>query len=299
MASDALSTQHLFEHVEDADYFHVPRALAPEGSHGHIELPQPLELENPLVEASNGLIDFAAWDFKLTKFMVIEVVVAVIIFLIFWLLAQSLKGGKPVRGKLWNMLEVFLLFIRDEIARPAIGKHDADRFVPYLWTMFLFVLGCNLMGMIPWVGSPTGALAVTGVLALATFAVVVGSGMTQLGAVGFWKAQVPHMDLPGAISPVMNVFIFGIEVFGLFVKHGVLAIRLFANMFAGHVVLAVLLGFISVSAESSTALWGGVTTASVIAASLISLLELFVAFLQAYIFTFLSALFIGAAVHPH
>lgn len=299
MASDALSTQHLFEHVEDADYFHVPRALAPEGSHGHIELPQPLELENPLLEASNGLIDFAAWDFKLTKFMVIEVVVAVIIFLIFWLLAQSLKGGKPVRGKLWNMLEVFLLFIRDEIARPCIGKHDADRFVPYLWTMFLFVLGCNLMGMIPWVGSPTGALAVTGVLAIATFTVVVGSGMSQLGAVGFWKAQVPHMDLPGAISPVMNVFIFFIEVFGLLVKHGVLAIRLFANMFAGHVVLAVLLGFISVSAESSTALWGGVTTASVIAASLISLLELFVAFLQAYIFTFLSALFIGAAVHPH
>lgn len=299
MASDALSTQHLFEHVEDADYFHVPEALAPEGSHGHIELPQPLELEEPLIEASNGLIDFAAFDFKLTKFMLIEVVVAVIIFLAFWLLAQFLKGGKPVRGRLWNMLEVFLLFIRDEIARPAIGKHDADRFVPYLWTMFLFVLGCNLMGMIPWVGSPTGALAVTGVLAMATFTVVVGSGMTQLGAVGFWKAQVPHMDLPGAISPVMNVFIFLIEVFGLFVKHGVLAIRLFANMFAGHVVLAVLLGFISVSAESSAALWGGVTTASVVAASLISLLELFVAFLQAYIFTFLSALFIGAAVHPH
>lgn len=299
MASDALSTQHLFEHVEDADYFHVPKALAPEGSHGHIELPQPLELEEPLIEASNGLIDFAAFDFKLTKFMLIEVVVAVIIFLAFWLLAQFLKGGKPVRGRLWNMLEVFLLFIRDEIARPAIGKHDADRFVPYLWTMFLFVLGCNLMGMIPWVGSPTGALAVTGVLAMATFTVVVGSGMTQLGAVGFWKAQVPHMDLPGAISPVMNAFIFLIEVFGLFVKHGVLAIRLFANMFAGHVVLAVLLGFISVSAESSAALWGGVTTASVVAASLISLLELFVAFLQAYIFTFLSALFIGAAVHPH
>ncbi len=299
MASDALSPQHLFEHVEDATYFHVPRALAPAESHGHIELPQPLQLENPIIESSSGLIDFAAFDFKLTKFMVIEVVVAMIIFLAFWSLAKSLKGGKPVRGKLWNMLEVFLLFIRDEIARPCIGKHDADRFVPFLWTMFLFVLGCNLMGMIPWVGSPTGSLAVTGVLAFATFAVVVGSGMSQLGAVGFWKAQVPHMDLPGAISPVMNGFIFLIEVFGLLVKHGVLAIRLFANMFAGHVVLAVLLGFIAVSAEASTALWGGVTIGSVIAASLISLLELFVAFLQAYIFAFLSALFIGAAVHPH
>ncbi len=299
MASDALSPQHLFEHVEDATYFHVPRALAPADSHGHIELPQPLQLEDPITESGSLLIDFAAFDFKLTKFMVIEVVVAAIIFLAFWLLAQSLKGGKPVRGRLWNMLEVFLLFIRDEIARPCIGKHDADRFVPFLWTMFMFVLGCNLMGMIPWVGSPTGALAVTGTLAFATFAIVLGSGMSQLGAVGFWKAQVPHMDLPGAISPFMNIFIFLIEVFGLFVKHGVLAIRLFANMFAGHVVLAVLLGFISVTAEASTALWGGVTIASVIAASLISLLELFVAFLQAYIFAFLSALFIGAAVHPH
>ncbi len=296
--SDALSTEHLFEHVEDATSFHVPRMLAPE-HHGHVELPQPLKLEEPIVKAHSGLIDLLPFDLELTKFMVLELAVAVIVFLAFWLLAKGLQGGTPAKGKLWNMLEVFLLFIRDEIARPCIGKHDGDRFVPFLWTMFLFVLGCNLMGMVPWLGSPTGALAVTGTLAFVTFAMVVGAGSKQLGVVGFWKAQVPHMDLPGAIGPVMNVFIFGIEVFGLLVKHGVLAIRLFANMFAGHVVLAVLLGFISVSATAGTAIWGGVTFASVVAASLLSLLELFVAFLQAYIFTFLSALFIGSAVHPH
>lgn len=297
--ADALSPSHLFEHVEDATYFHVPRDLAPPGTHGHIELPQPLMLDEPLVGGWEMIAEFRPLEFMLTKFMVIEVVVAVIIFLVFWLLAQFLKGGKPVRGKLWNMLEAFLLYIRNDIARPCIGKHDADRFVPYLWTMFMFVLGCNLMGMVPWVGSPTGALAVTATLAFATFAVVLGSGMSQLGVSGFWKAQVPHMDLPGAIGPPMKLFIFGIEVFGLVVKHAVLSIRLFANMFAGHVVLAVLLGFISVSATAGTAIWGGVTVSSVIAATLISLLELFVAFLQAYIFTFLSALFIGAAVHPH
>ena len=297
--SDALSPQHLFEHVEDATYLHVPRVLAPEGSHGHIDLPQPLKLDEPIVEASSGLIDFQPLDFEFTKFMLLELAVAVIIFVAFWILARRLQGGSIAHGKLWNLLEVFLLFIRDDVARPCIGKKDADRFVPLLWTMFLFVLGCNLMGMIPWLGSPTGALAVTGTLAFVTFAVVVGAGMKELGAVGFWKAQVPPMDLPGAIGPVMNVFIFLIEIFGLLVKHGVLAIRLFANMFAGHVVLAVLLGFISVTATAGAAIWGGVTVASVVAASLLSLLELFVAFLQAFIFTFLSALFIGAAVHPH
>lgn len=296
--SDALSTEHLFAHVEDATGFHGPRFMSPE-THGHVELPQPFQLDEPIIGASNGLIDFAALDFKLTKFMVLELAVAVIVFLAFWILAKRLQGGTPAKGRLWNLLEVFLLFIRDDVARPCIGKKDADRFLPLLWTMFLFVLGCNLMGMIPWLGSPTGALAVTGTLAMVTFAVVVGAGMNELGAVGFWKAQVPHMDLPGAIGPVMNVFIFFIEIFGLLVKHGVLAIRLFANMFAGHVVLAVLLGFISVTAAAGAATWGGVTFASVVAASLLSLLELFVAFLQAYIFTFLSALFIGAAVHPH
>jgi len=296
--SDALSTKHLFEHVEDSRHFQVPQMLAPE-SHGHIELPQPFLLDEPLIAGSSGLIEFQPLEFALTKFMVLELAVALIIFFAFWTLAKKLQGGSTAKGKLWNMLEVFLLFIRDDVARPCIGRHDGDRFVPLLWTMFLFVLGCNLMGMVPWLGSPTGSLAVTGTLAIVTFAVVVGAGMSQLGVVGFWKAQVPHMDLPGAIGPVMNVFIFFIEVFGMLVKHGVLAIRLFANMFAGHVVLAVLLGFIAVTAAAGPVIWGGVTIASVVAASALSLLELFVAFLQAYVFTFLSALFIGAAVHPH
>jgi len=148
-------------------------------------------------------------------------------------------------------------------------------------------------------GSPTGSIAVTGALAFITFCVVVGTGMLKLGVVGFWKAQVPHMDLPKAVAVLLIPMIFVIEVFGLFIKHGVLAVRLLANMMAGHVVLAVLVGFISASAAAGAGIWGGVTIASVFGATALSLLELFVAFLQAYIFTFLSALFIGAAVHPH
>jgi F-type H+-transporting ATPase subunit a len=214
-------------------------------------------------------------------------------------LAKRLKGGSSVKGRWWNMLEVFLLFIRDDVARACIGRQDGDRFVPFLWTMFLFVLGCNLMGMIPWMGSPTGALATTGALAFTTFLVVIGSGIAKLGVIGFLKGQVPHMDLPGPIAVLLIPLIFVIEIFGLLIKHSVLAVRLLANMMAGHVVLAVFLAFIAASYSAGTAIWGGVTFASVLGATALSMLELFVAFLQAYIFTFLSALFIGAAVHPH
>jgi len=301
--ANPLAPSELFSHVEDSDGFHLPRMLAPEGSNGHFHIPQPFALEKPLIEVNTGnaVIDniFQPLDLKLTKFMILEVVVAIVICVFFVLLAKGLRGGAIARGRFRNLLEVFLLYIRDEVARPCIGKHDADRFVPFLWTMFLFVLGCNLIGMIPWMGSPTGALAVTGALAFATFSVVVGSGMAKLGVVGFWKAQVPQMDLPGPIAIVLIPLIFAIEVLGLFIKHSVLAVRLLANIMAGHVVLAAVLGFIGASAAAGSAIWGGVTFASVLGATALSLLELFVAFLQAYIFTFLSALFIGAAVHPH
>jgi F-type H+-transporting ATPase subunit a len=146
-------------------------------------------------------------------------------------------------------------------------------------------------------GSPTASLSVTASLALVTFLVVIGSGMRKMGPVGFWKAQVPHMDVPGPLKIVLVPMIFAIEVFGLLVKHGVLAVRLLANMMGGHVVLSVILAFIAASAQSLW--WWGVMPASVLGATALSMLELFVAFLQAYIFTFLSALFIGMAVHPH
>ncbi len=301
--ANPLDPSELFSHVEDSDGFHLPRVLTPEGSHGHILIPQPFALEEPLIEVNTGneVIDniFQPLDLKITKFMILEVVVALSICVFFMLLAKGLKGGAIARGRFRNLLEVFLLYIRDEVARPCIGKADADRFVPFLWTMFLFVLGCNLIGMVPWMGSPTGALAVTGALAFATFSVVVGTGIAKMGVAGFLKAQVPHMDLPRPIAVLLIPLIFVIEILGLFIKHSVLAIRLLANMMAGHVVLAAILGFIGASVTAGSVVWGSVTVASVLGATALSMLELFVAFLQAYIFTFLSALFIGAAVHPH
>jgi F-type H+-transporting ATPase subunit a len=282
-APDPLDPAHVFSHVEDSPYFDVPEFMAPAGSDGHIVIPQPF--------AGTSI------DFKFTKFMVIELIVAILIFVFFVGLARALKGGAIPRGRFRNLLEAMLLYFRDGVARPCIGHHDGDKFVPFLWTIFFFILGCNLFGMIPWMGSPTASLSVTASLALVIFLVVIGSGMKKMGPVGFWKAQVPHMDVPGPLKIVLVPMIFVIEVFGLLVKHGVLAIRLLANMMGGHVVLAVILAFIAASAQSLW--WWGVMPVSVLGATALSMLELFVAFLQAYIFTFLSALFIGMAVHPH
>ena len=211
---------------------------------------------------------------------------------------MSQAGANELRQN-QGLLETFLVFIRDEVAVPCIGSHDAKRFLPLLWTLFFFVLGCNLLGMVPWLGSPSGSLAVTATLALVTFVTVLGAGMYKLGVVGFFKAQVPSMDLPFPVAVLLVPMIFVIELLGLIIKHGVLAVRLLANMMAGHVVLAVIVAFIAASANAHAVIANSVTVASVLGATALSLLELFVAFLQAYIFTFLSALFIGSAVHPH
>jgi F-type H+-transporting ATPase subunit a len=300
-APNPLDPNELFSHVKDADSFHLPHALG-----GHVHIPQPFHLEKPIWEPHTGnpaidsvLATFVEpLDLKLTKFMVLEVVAAIILCVVFIGIAQHITKNDRAKGRWWNLVEAFLLYFRDNVARPAIGKHDGDRFLPFIWTLFFFVLVCNLLGMVPWAGSPTGSIATTGALALATFVTVIGSGMAKLGVVGFWKAQVPHMDMHIGLAVLLVPMIFAIEMLGLVIKHFVLAVRLLANMMAGHLVLAVLVAFIGVS-SSSTILWLGVTPVTVLGASALSLLELFVAFLQAYLFAFLSALFIGMAVHPH
>jgi len=148
--------------------------------------------------------------------------------------------------------------------------------------------------MFPGLGSPTGALSVTVVLALFAFVTIHGSGIRQLGIVGYAKAQIPH-----GINPFIAVFIAIIEVMAHFIKGSVLAIRLFANMFAGHLALASILGFIAMSKYDGWYLFWPITGGSVVLAIGVSMLELFVAFLQAYVFTILTSLFIGMAVHPH
>jgi F-type H+-transporting ATPase subunit a len=296
--ADHFAAEHLIGHVKDADYFEVPRAIA---DGGKLHVPQVRDWHEPLANLHTGFkpIDdlIEPLDLHITKFMMLELVAAVILIVLFIGLANHISRRGLAKGRLWVLLEVMLVFIRDEVARPAIGKHDADRFMPFLWTIFFFVLGCNLLGMVPWMGSPTGSLATTGALALLTFGTVLTAGMAKMGVVGFWVGQVPHMDLPGPLAIFLKPMVFLIEVLGLCIKHFVLAVRLLANMMAGHLVLAVLVAFIA-AAWQHPAIYG-VAPATILGATALSLLELFVAFLQAYIFTFLSALFIGMAVHPH
>ena len=257
---DPLSADELFAHVQDSPDFHLPRNF---GHNGHVEIPQPFaDAHDPSVvwqpQTGFAVLDemLEPLDLVFTRFMVIELLAAAIIAALAIAVAMWLRGGGAPKGRLWNAFEAVLLFLRDEVARPTIGKHDADKYMPFLWTLFFFVLLCNLLGMVPWLGSPTGALACTAALAFCTFVVVIGSGMAKMGPVGFLKAQVPHMDLPTPIAVFLVPMIFVIEIFGLLVKHFVLAVRLLANMLAGHIVLAVIIAFIWVS-KDSLLIWSG------------------------------------------
>ncbi len=292
--------EDVFHHVRDATTFDLPNFLG-----GPWHIPQPLE----------GI------GFTITKFMILEVVALVLALLIFRGLARRAASGEPVRGRFWNFWEAIALFLRDQVVRPTIGDahhddhgghdghhdthgtaarrhagHPADQYLPFIWSAFFFILFCNLLGAIPWLGSPTGHLWVTGVLAISTFVVVVRAGMSAVGPAGFWKL-VPKMDLPFALAIVLIPLMWVIEFIGLIIKHGVLAVRLFANIMAGHTVIAVILGFIA--AVGSGPLYYIVAPASVLGQVGIGLLELFVAFLQAYVFVYLSTVFISMASHPH
>jgi F-type H+-transporting ATPase subunit a len=271
---------------------HAANPLAHVVDHESIEIPWPTL---PSLELSIDLPRIAGIQF--TRFMVMELLAAVLIAVVLIPVVRHIARNPVSRGWFSNMFEAVLLFIRDDVARPSIGGHGADRFLPFLWTAFFFVLFNNLLGIIPGGASPTGNVNVTAVLALMTFLVVVTSGMRELGAARYWTGLVPHLDVPAVMKPPLWIMMFFIEIAGLCIRHVVLAIRLFANMFAGHVVLSVILGFI-LMAQVSLAFFL-VMPVSIVGVILLSLLEILVAFLQAYIFTFLSALFIGMAVHPH
>jgi F-type H+-transporting ATPase subunit a len=281
-----------------------------------------------------GLREQPVLPFGLSKYMVLQVVAAILVFLVFRGLSGRVAGGKPVKGMFWNFWEMLALYVRDEIVRPSIGiphddhgddhsdhshdsdhahahsevvavgsghaavevGHPADKYLPYVWSVFFYILFCNLLGAIPLLGSPTAEINVTGVLAVVTFLHVVYFGSAKSGFGGFLKSLVPGMDLPGPIAVVLLPLIWLIEAGGLLIKHGVLAVRLFANIMAGHTVLGVFLGFIAMDVGN---LWGIVAPASILAQVGIGFLELFVAFLQAYVFALLTSLFISAAVNPH
>jgi F-type H+-transporting ATPase subunit a len=205
----------------------------------------------------------------------------------------------------WGNLIEFLCFaIRKHVAEPNFGKYT-DRFVPYLWSAFFFVLTCNLLGLLPLVkvfkpiagyyigATSTGNIWVTATLAVCTLGMIVVNGLRLHGL-----AYVKHFFLgPAGI----NILIAVLEVIGLVAKTFALTVRLFANMVAGHVLLVVLLSFIAMAELGIGRLVTLVFISPlvVLGSVAINFLELFVAFLQAFIFTFLSAVFIGQAVNLH
>lgn len=300
-----LSPDHLIGHVQDSYYFET-MFLDAEGNKNKIDIPwiSPISKDRPLIGENGSLYEVSKdnqfigpVNFQPTKFVVLELFAALIVCAVFIPYARRIKNGDRPQGRFWNMIDATVCYIRDEVAVPGIGSEDAKRFLPFVWTIFFFVLTLNLLGMVPGLGAATGSISVTAALALSVFVVVMGTGMKKMGVVGFLKAQAPHLDVPIGLKLFLLPMIWAIEVFGLMIKHAVLAVRLFANMFAGHLVVGVFVAFIGVT-WGTWMVWGA-APAVILSTIAVNLLELLVAFIQAYVFAFLTSLFIGAAIHPH
>jgi F-type H+-transporting ATPase subunit a len=190
-------------------------------------------------------------------------------------------------------LEAIIVYIRDVIVHPIFHEHT-DHYLPYFLTLFMFIFLSNLLGLVPFSTTVTGNIAVTAALATCTFGLIQVAGIREQGLLSYVK----HLAPSGMPAPVL-VIMYPIEILGLFVKCIALTIRLFANMIAGHIVSLAFLSLIFIFAEMVKWLGLVVSPVAVGLALFVYLLDVLVSVLQAYIFTMLTALFVGAAVHPH
>ncbi len=268
------------------------------------------------------VVQWIYWDtgqgmwspFLISNQVIVQIIAALLLVLLIPRYAFVRRTGDtiedltPPRG-LSHLFEYACNYLRDQVVRPALGPYT-DRFVPYVWSVFFYVLFCNLIGLLPlepitrpivksiWTnahhgigGSPTGNIWVTGTLAFCTLVMIVVNGI-RLNGLAYFAHFCPG---PLWLAPLL----IPVEIVGLVAKIFALCVRLFANMVAGHVLLAILLGFIFTVGAASVA--GGLVVGAIVVASSVAFyfLEIFVAFLQAFIFTFLTALFIGQAVVLH
>ncbi len=239
-------------------------------------------------------------DLSPTKHVVFMVLAALIVCFLFVSVARALKGkyeGRAPSG-MANAMEAMIIYFRDEIVRRNIG-HGADAYTPFILTLFFFILTMNLLGLVPWGASPTGNIMVTGALAVVSLVAIEVSGFVALGPAGYAKTI---FFAPKGMGPVgtaiMLMIMTPVELVGKLAKPFALMIRLFANMTAGHTVILSLIGLIFVFGNLTIGRWG-VAVGSVGMSSAMMLLELFVAFLQAYIFAMLTSVFIGLIRHAH
>ncbi|MCD4746950.1 MAG: F0F1 ATP synthase subunit A [Bacteroidales bacterium] len=221
-------------------------------------------------------------------------------FLICWIfisIARTYKKRKGMAPKgLQSFLEPLILFIRDDVAIPSIGEKKYERYMPFLLTLFFFILFNNLLGLVPFFpggANITGNLAITGVLALFTFIIITFSGNKNYWVHIFNTPGVPWwMKIPVPLMPI-------VEIMGVFTKPFVLMIRLFANITAGHIITLGFISLIFIFGEVHVGLGLGVSVVSVAFGIFMTILELLVAFIQAYVFTLLSALYFGMATEEH
>jgi F-type H+-transporting ATPase subunit a len=237
-------------------------------------------------ETFGSSLKFGSLDMTPTKHVIMMWLASALLLVVVF---ASLRARAVVPRGLYNFVELLVQFVRKDIAIPNIGAQDADRFVPYLTSAFFFILFLNLFGLLPFAGTATANISVTVCLALMTFLVTQYAQIKAQGIGGY----LAHLTggVPKALWPLWVIMI-PVEILGLFTKPFALTVRLFANMVAGHFVILALLGLIF-----AISVW--VFPVSMALALAIFMLELFVAFVQAYIFTMLSSLFIGAGLVHH
>lgn len=238
----------------------------------------------PFIKIPLPHIEIFGIDISITKHLVYMWFAAIVLFLILYNVAKQYKKKRVPTG-FANMTEVMILFVRDEIAKPTIHK-GYEKFVPYLLSAFFFILILNLFSLVPYGAAVTGNISVTATLAVFTFIMTQIGGIRNNGFIGYFKGLVPH-GIPTWLLPIMVV----VELLGLLTKPFALAVRLFANMLAGKIVIYSLIGLIFILHAYF------VIPVSVSFALFILALKLLVSLIQAYIFTMLSSLFIGMAVH--
>lgn len=236
-------------------------------------------------------------DLSPTKHVVFMVIAALLVSLVMILGARGARrahreGVKRGPRGVSNVVEAFVLFLRDEVALPNIGK-GGERYVPFIITLFFFILFSNLLGLLPWGATATGNISVTAALAVLSLIVTEVAGFISLGPKGYLGTifYAPP-GLNPAMRAVMMVIMTPVELLGKLTKPFALAIRLFANMNAGHLVILALIGLMMMATQTLSVAAVSAVGPLVMAVGLM-ILDLFVAFLQAYIFSTLSSVFIG------
>ncbi len=248
-----------------------------------------------VADAENEIATKTILDVSITKNVVTLFIVVGLMFLIFFNVAKSYKKrvGQTTKG-MQSLFEPLIIFVRDDIAKTSIGK-KYERYMPYLLTVFFFVWIANMLGLVPFFpggANFTGNITITLCLAVLTFIITLFSANKN-----YWR----HIfAMPGVPIGVL-VILTPIEIFGMFLKPMVLMIRLFANITAGHIIALSFYALIFIFAKGGDSLGAGlgVSVASVAFCVFMMFLELLVAFIQAYVFTLLSAIYFGSAIEEH